>query len=89
MALMPGSNPMFGLNTLGGAWSVQTKDGHTAPDGNIALTLGSRGRRQLTLEGAGSKEQGLDWYGAANLFKERGWRNGSPSDTRQLFDKLG
>lgn len=25
--LMPGSNPLFGLNTLGGALSLQTKDG--------------------------------------------------------------
>jgi outer membrane receptor protein involved in Fe transport len=25
--MMPGSNPMFGLNTLGGALSLQTKDG--------------------------------------------------------------
>ena len=27
--LMPGSNPLFGLNTLGGALSVQTKDGRS------------------------------------------------------------
>ena len=27
ITLMPGSNPMFGLNTLGGALSIQTKDG--------------------------------------------------------------
>src|SRR5262249_817578 len=27
MVLMPGSNPLFGLNTLGGALSLQTKDG--------------------------------------------------------------
>ena len=25
--LMPGSNPLFGLNTLGGALAIQTKDG--------------------------------------------------------------
>ena len=29
--LMPGSDPLFGLNTLGGALSVQTKDGVTSP----------------------------------------------------------
>ena len=28
--LMPGSNPLFGLNTLGGALSMQTKDGRGA-----------------------------------------------------------
>ena len=27
MTLMPGSDPLFGLNTLGGALSVQTKNG--------------------------------------------------------------
>ena len=27
MTLMPGSDPVFGLNTLGGAISVQTKNG--------------------------------------------------------------
>ena len=31
VALMPGSNPLFGLNTLGGAVSIETKDGHSAP----------------------------------------------------------
>ena len=31
MTLMPGSNPLFGLNTLGGALSVRTKTGRTAP----------------------------------------------------------
>ena len=29
MNLIPGSNPMFGLNTLGGALSIQTKNGFT------------------------------------------------------------
>ena len=29
--LMPGSNPLFGLNTLGGALAIQTKDGRTSP----------------------------------------------------------
>ncbi len=31
VALMPGSNPLFGLNTLGGAISIETKDGNSAP----------------------------------------------------------
>jgi len=25
--MMPGSNPLFGLNTLGGALAIQTKEG--------------------------------------------------------------
>ena len=31
VTLMSGSNPVFGLNTLGGALSVQTKSGHDNP----------------------------------------------------------
>jgi outer membrane cobalamin receptor len=31
MALIPGSDPVYGLNTLGGVVSVQTKDGLTTP----------------------------------------------------------
>ncbi|MEE9413013.1 MAG: Plug domain-containing protein, partial [Methylococcales bacterium] len=31
MALLPGSNPIFGLNSLGGALSIRTKTGFTAP----------------------------------------------------------
>ena len=44
IALMPGSNPLFGLNTLGGALSVQTKDGWTHPGTSLQLTAGSHGR---------------------------------------------
>ena len=42
VALMPGSNPLFGLNTLGGAISLQTKDGR----GGNHTELSSQ-RRQL------------------------------------------
>src|SRR4029078_7241200 len=33
--LMPGSNPLFGLNTLGGALSIQTKDGRGHPGATL------------------------------------------------------
>src|SRR6185503_10705437 len=31
VALIPGSNPLFGLNTLGGSVSLRTKDGRSSP----------------------------------------------------------
>ena len=37
VTLMPGSNPLFGLNTLGGALSVQTKDGNAKPGTTIGI----------------------------------------------------
>ena len=89
MTLMPGSNPLFGLNTLGGALSVQTKDGRSAPGTALETTLGSHVRRAVEFEHGGFNDKGLDWYVNANLFKENGWRDDSPSDVRQLFGKLG
>jgi outer membrane receptor protein involved in Fe transport len=44
VALMPGSNPLFGLNTLGGAISIDTKDGHNHPGTTLQLSGGSFGR---------------------------------------------
>lgn len=89
ITLTPGSNPIFGLNTLGGALSIQTKDGRSNPGSVLQTYVGSYGRRALELEHGGFNDQGLSWYGTANLFKDRGWREESPSDIRQLFGKLG
>ena len=54
-ALMPGSNPLFGLNTLGGALSIQTKDGRTAPGTRVLATYGSDTRRAFEFEHGGSR----------------------------------
>ncbi len=89
VALMPGSNPLFGLNTLGGALSVETKDGNRAPGTSISVNGGSFGRRAGEIEHGGSNSKGLNWYFAGNLFREDGWREHSPSEVRQAFGKLG
>jgi outer membrane receptor protein involved in Fe transport len=89
-ALMPGSNPVFGLNSLGGALSIRTKDGRSAPGTTVQLMYGSDVRRSLEFEHGGSRAaSGVDWYLTGNLFGEDGWRDDSPSDVRQLFGKLG
>ncbi len=89
-ALMPGSNPLFGLNTLGGALSIQTKDGRNAPGTRIQAIYGSDVRRSLEFEHGGSRaSNGVDWYVAGNVFAEDGWRDDSPSEVGQVFGKLG
>jgi outer membrane receptor protein involved in Fe transport len=87
--VMPGSNPLFGLNTLGGALAIQTKNGAIAPGTSAQATYGSDVRRSIEFEHGGHKSSGLNWYLAGNLFKEDGWRDDSPSDVRQVFGKLG
>ena len=90
VTLMPGSNPLFGLNTLGGAIALQTKDGLRFPGSSAQISLGAFGRRSLELEHGGSnKDNGLNWYLGTQLYKERGWRDVSGSDVRQVFGKLG
>ncbi len=89
VALLPGSNPLFGLNTLGGAISVQTKDGLSQPGTTLQVSGGSFGRRAGEFEHGGSNRKGLDWYVAGNWFREDGWRQDSPSEVRQGFAKLG
>jgi outer membrane receptor protein involved in Fe transport len=89
ITLVPGSDPLFGLNTLGGALSVQTKDGVSSPGLAGSLTYGSSGRKAVQAEWGGGKATGFNWFFAANAFHESGWRIDSPSDVRQGFGKLG
>src|SRR5262245_12852548 len=86
--LMPGSNPVFGLNTLGGAISVQTKDGSRRPGTSVQVSGGSFGRGTFDFEHGGANTRGLNWYVANSLFFEDGWRTDSPSNVRQFFGKL-
>jgi len=87
--LIPGSNPLFGLNTLGGAVSVQTKDGRSNSDTLFQVSGGSFGRVMGDFEHGGSNSKGVNWYLASSLFFEDGWRDDSPSNVRQVFGKLG
>lgn len=89
VTLIPGSNPLFGLNTLGGAISIDTKDGRTYPHTTVALSGGSFGRKIGDFEHGGWNSRGFDWYAASNLLFEDGWRQSSPSNVRQFFSNLG
>lgn len=88
--LMPGSNPVFGLNTLGGALSLQTKDGRSHAGTTLQATYGSDARRLVEVEHGGrAATGGFHWYLTGTLFGESGWRADSPSDVRQIFAKVG
>ena len=87
MDLIPGSNPLFGLNTLGGALAIRTKSGFSDPGSKLELSGGSFGRSKFEFE-HGGQDGALAWYAAADWFREDGWRDFSPSDVKQLFAKL-
>ena len=89
MTLIPGSNPVFGLNTLGGAISLQTRSGRTHQGGAVEVSGGSWGRKAAAAEYGGVAGNGVDYFFSANVFDEDGWRDASPTDVRQLFGKVG
>jgi outer membrane receptor protein involved in Fe transport len=88
LTLAPGSNPLFGLNTLGGALVLQTKSGLTSSGTEALVSGGSFGRRRLELS-HGAKLGGLHGFIALSGFEEDGWRDHSPSRLRNAFGKLG
>jgi iron complex outermembrane receptor protein len=86
--LIPGSNPLFGLNTLGGALAISTKSGASNRGGSLELSGGSFGRRTLTVEHGGASGA-WDWFATGNVSRERGWAQHNPSRVEQLFGKAG
>src|SRR6478735_5086874 len=89
ITLLSGANPLFGYNSLGGALSLRTKDGLTAPGTALNGYYGSHERWQVEGETGGKSRNGIDWYLTANQFKEEGWREFSPSEATQAFGSLG
>jgi iron complex outermembrane recepter protein len=86
--VVPGSNPLFGLNTLGGSIAVRTKDGFSAGDTRAEVTAGSFGRVGVQAESGGQFSDELGYFVTASLLEEDGWRDYSPTDAQQVFAKL-
>jgi outer membrane receptor protein involved in Fe transport len=89
VTLIPGSNALFGLNTLGGALSLRTKSGDRNPGAELEFSAGSFGRRDAGFEFGRRVAAGAHFYAAGTLFKEDGWRHGGPSTVKQLYAKFG
>ncbi|ESS73742.1 putative TonB-dependent receptor [Methyloglobulus morosus KoM1] len=86
--LIPGSNPLFGLNTLGGALSVRTKSGFSHAGTRAEAYGGSFGRKAFEAEHGGSKGD-FDWFLSGNIFEDDGWRPFTKSAVHQAFGKVG
>ncbi len=87
--LMPGSNPLFGLNALGGAIAIETKDGFTNSGTGGEVYGGSFGRVGLQVETGGSPNERFGYFLTGSYLEEDGWRDYSPSEATQLFGTLG
>jgi outer membrane receptor protein involved in Fe transport len=87
IAMMPGSNPLFGLNALGGALSLQTKTGFSHPGHAARVSTGSFGRQWAELESGGNAGT-VAYFAAARFLQEDGWRDFSPSRVTQVFGNV-
>ena len=86
--LVGGSNPLFGLNALGGALSIQTKNGFTNPGLVAEASTGSFGRVVATAEAGGNSGE-LGYFINVQHLEEDGWRDDSPTDTSNVFGSFG
>ncbi len=89
VTLVPGSNPVYGLNTLGGALAFTTKSGLTAPGTEVKLQAGSFGRMRADVAYGAKGEDGYHHFIAATGFREDGWRDHSSGNLGNVFAKIG
>jgi len=82
-----GSNPVYGLNALGGAVVLTMKTGFDYQGAALEVSGGSWAQRQGWLE-AGGNDGRWGWYGAARLLKQDGWRDFSPDSLKQFYSDL-
>jgi iron complex outermembrane receptor protein len=87
LALVP-NNPVYGLNALGGAISIQMKNGFTYRGSEVDVRGGSYGRIGVSAQ-AGGQNGDLAAYVAADALDDKGWRDYSPSRLRRLFADVG
>lgn len=81
------SNPVYGLNALGGAISVDMKNGFNYTGGDLELSGGSFGQRSAVAQyGENSGTFGI--YVAARKLDEDGWRDFSSDTLRQFYTDL-
>ncbi|HEX7153398.1 MAG TPA: TonB-dependent receptor [Thermoanaerobaculia bacterium] len=76
--IMPGANPVFGLNALGGALTMRTRS--SADETTALLRGGSFGRMEAELATGGAR-----WFASVAHLRDGGWRDFSPSDATHLF----
>ncbi len=83
------SNPVYGLNALGGALVLEMKNGFNFQGSEASLSGGSFGRRQLTLQNGTDLGGNVATYVGGNYYADDGFRLRSPSLVRQLYADVG
>lgn len=83
-----GSNPIFGLNAIGGSLAITMKDGFTYQGAEVDTRFGSFGRKQVAAE-AGMRSGAFAIYGAFEGIDDDGFRDFSDAEVRRGYADLG
>ncbi len=83
-----GSNPIFGLNAIGGALAITMKDGFGYHGAEIDARAGMFGRRQIGAQ-AGAQSGNVAIYGAFEGINDDGFRDFSDTESRRGYADLG
>ena len=87
LTLVP-SNPVYGLNAIGGALAFEMKNGYTYHAVEGEVSGGSYGRTGASVQ-AGGEVGNLSGYITADAIDDAGWRQNSPSSLRRVYADLG
>ena len=87
--MVPGSNPVYGLNTLGGALALSTYSGRSHPGVSLDASVSAAGRRRADLAAGRRGDDGWHSFAAATLFDDQGWRDHSGGRLGNLLAKIG
>lgn len=86
--LLAGTQPVLGLNTLGGALSLQMKNGFNATGSRAEVYGGSFGRLATSVQ-SGGNDGHWGYYGNVDYFEEDGWRDFSRSKAVRALAAVG
>jgi outer membrane receptor protein involved in Fe transport len=87
--VLPGSNPLFGLNTLGGALVLTTRNGADNGGFSVMAQAGSFARRNPQAAAGGTlADRTIDWLLAANYDDQDGYRWYTHTRVSQAYAKL-
>ncbi|HET7880179.1 MAG TPA: TonB-dependent receptor [Acetobacteraceae bacterium] len=85
---LEGSNPVFGLNALGGSVNVQMKNGFTWQGAESSVSGGSFGQIQGDFQ-YGKQAGDVSTYVAGSVLHQNGWRDLQSSDLQNIFGDVG
>ena len=87
VGVVAGSNPVLGLNALGGAITLKTKDGFSAPQRTMTLEYGSFETHALNITSGGNNDS-WGYFITIDGMEEEGWRDFSNSQALNAYAAL-